>query len=213
MEPLLDVQNLTVSYGTPRGGRRVALNGASFTVAPGEAIGLLGESGCRKTTLALTLLNLLPHSGHVLGGLAIFRGSKLLDLGRDELQKVRGVGISMLHQEPGMALNPVIRVGDQVAEVVRAHLPISPLCLRKPRLLSLSTFLRRSHFRFLGLGIGEPVPSWGNMLAGLQRYYVLESYWWMLASALALVPVFLFYHWLADALQSRLAAAESRSAS
>jgi peptide/nickel transport system permease protein len=62
---------------------------------------------------------------------------------------------------------------------------------------------------FLGLGVNEPVPSWGNMLAGLQKYYVLESYWWMFASGLILIPVFLLYHWLAGGLQAHLAGSES----
>src|SRR5262249_3914507 len=125
MEPLLRVQNLTVSYSSPKAALRIVLNGVSFTVARGETVGLLGESGCGKTTLALTLLNLLPPSGQILGGSVVFRGSNMINLGEDELRKVRGAGISMVHQEPGMALNPVIRIGDQVAEVLRAHLPMS----------------------------------------------------------------------------------------
>jgi peptide/nickel transport system permease protein len=62
---------------------------------------------------------------------------------------------------------------------------------------------------FVGLGVAEPIPSWGNMLAGLQRYYVLESYRWMFMVGVVLVLIFLLYHWLADAMQARLASATS----
>ena len=98
--------------------------------------------------------------------------------------------------------------------VLRRHvLPETfPVVLTQAAIVIPRYILAEVTLSFLGLGMGEPVPSWGNMLAGLQRYYVLESYWWMFSSALALVPVFLFYHWLADALQSRLASAESRFA-
>ena len=164
MEPLLGVQNLTVSYGSPRGRRRVVLNDVSFTVVPRDAVGLLGESGCGKTTLALTLLNLLPHSGQVLGGSVVFGGNNLLDSGRDQLQKVRGAGISMVHQEPGMSLNPVIRVGDQVAEVLCAHLPISRQRAREQvhALLAEVGFTADS-------GIGEAYP---HQLSGGQQQRV-----------------------------------------
>lgn len=87
-------------------------------------MGLLGESGCGKTTLALAMLNLLPPQARVLRGSISFRGTDLLALGEPDLEKIRGAGISMVHQEPGMALNPVIRVGEQVSAVLRAHMPI-----------------------------------------------------------------------------------------
>jgi peptide/nickel transport system ATP-binding protein len=125
MEPLLQVHNLTVGYGRDGARRLLAVRDMSFGIAPGEAVGLLGESGCGKTTLALSLLRLLPPSGRVLGGSIIFRGTDLLRLRERELQRVRGAGISMVYQEPGMALNPVLRVGAQVAEVLRAHEPLS----------------------------------------------------------------------------------------
>src|SRR5215467_12940298 len=125
METLLRVHDLTVGYDRGDGKSLVAVDAMSFEIARGEAVGLLGESGCGKTTLALALLNLLPPPGHILGGSVVFRGHNVIDLRENELQRLRGSGISMVHQEPGMALNPVIRVGDQVAEVLRAHLPLS----------------------------------------------------------------------------------------
>jgi oligopeptide/dipeptide ABC transporter ATP-binding protein len=125
MQPLLSVHDVTVSY---RSGDRAAiraLEDVTFEIAAGEAVGLLGESGCGKTTLALTLLKSLPQAARVLRGSVIFRGTNLLILGESGLQMIRGAGISMVHQEPGLALNPVIRVGDQVSEVLRAHQTIT----------------------------------------------------------------------------------------
>lgn len=90
--------------------------------------------------------------------------------------------------------------------ILRRHLlpDTSAVVLTQGALLVPQYILAEVTLSFLGLGIGEPTPSWGNMLAALQRYYVLESYWWMFLSGLALVPVFLLYYWLADALQRSL---------
>jgi peptide/nickel transport system ATP-binding protein len=121
LQPLLQVNDLTVVYRTRDGGQTTALDGATFEVAAGEAVGLLGESGCGKTTLGLALLGLLPPAGVVARGSAFFCGHNLIGLGENELQKVRGAGISMVYQEPGSALNPVLRIGDQITEVIRAH--------------------------------------------------------------------------------------------
>src|SRR5215472_25454 len=131
MHALLQVRDLTVAYYLNRGRGITALKDLSFEIAPGEAVGLLGESGCGKTTLALSLLRLLPPTGRTLRGSVVFRGRNLLELKESELQKVRGAEISMVYQEPGSALNPVIRVGDQVAEVLRAHQEMSQRCARK----------------------------------------------------------------------------------
>jgi peptide/nickel transport system ATP-binding protein len=125
MQPLLQVRDLSVGYCSDGGRRSVAVDDLTFDIAAGEAVGLLGESGCGKTTLGLTLLGLLPTAGRVASGSVIFRETDLLTLKERELQKVRGAWISMVYQEPGMALNPVIRVDDQIAEVLRAHRPLS----------------------------------------------------------------------------------------
>ena len=95
--------------------------------------------------------------------------------------------------------------------VLRRHvLPeASAVMLTQTALLLPQYILAEVTLSFLGLGIGEPTPSWGNMLAALQRYYVLESYWWMFVSGLALVPIFLLYYWLADALQTSVARSEA----
>ena len=120
-QPLLQVDDLTVVYRARDGAHTTALDGSTFEVAAGEAVGLLGESGCGKTTLGLALLGLLPAAAVVVRGSAFFCGQNLIGLGEHELQEVRGAGISMVHQEPGAALNPVLRIGDQITEVIRAH--------------------------------------------------------------------------------------------
>ena len=125
MESLLEVRDLSVAYGPKDRWAVIALNDVTFDIAPGEAVGLLGESGCGKTTLGLTMLRLLPKVARVRSGSVTFLGLDLLTLDEGELQKIRGSWISMVYQEPGAALNPVIRVGDQIAEVLRAHGPLS----------------------------------------------------------------------------------------
>ncbi|HWX54033.1 MAG TPA: ABC transporter ATP-binding protein [Verrucomicrobiae bacterium] len=125
MHPLLQVKDLAVCYGSAARRQSAAIDNLSFNIADGEAVGLLGESGCGKTTLGLSLLGLLPAGARVLRGTVIFRGTDILGLAERDLQKIRGAGISMVYQEPGMALHPVIRVGDQIAAVLRSHKPLS----------------------------------------------------------------------------------------
>jgi oligopeptide/dipeptide ABC transporter ATP-binding protein len=117
---LLEVRDLTIRYG---GGDQpaVAVSDVSLDVEEGEVVGLLGESGCGKTTLLLAILGLLPGSARVERGSIRFRGRELRGLGNNELRDLRGAEVSVVFQEPALALNPVRRVGGQVAEVVRAH--------------------------------------------------------------------------------------------
>ena len=116
--PLLQVQNLTLQFSQSS---QAAVDGVSFSLHPGETIGLLGESGAGKTTLARCLLRLLPQGWQVVSGSVRFRGTELLWASERELRKIRGAQISFIGQEPELALNPVIPVGEQVEEVVRAH--------------------------------------------------------------------------------------------
>lgn len=120
MAPLLQVKNLTIEYRQSAKSEHV-VNDVSFEVGAGEVLGFLGESGCGKTTIALALLGMLPPNGHVASGSIQLRGRELLGLSEREWQKVRGAQISLIFQEPASALNPVMRVGDQIAEVLRAH--------------------------------------------------------------------------------------------
>jgi peptide/nickel transport system ATP-binding protein len=120
---LLEVRDLTISYTQTRASVPV-IAGLKFDLAPGEVLGVQGASGCGKTSLALALLKLLPTSASVTGD-ARFAGSDLLSMGESELRRIRGEKISIIYQEPALALNPVLRVGDQIAEVLRAHQSLS----------------------------------------------------------------------------------------
>jgi ABC-type glutathione transport system ATPase component len=118
--PLLQVRQLSVEYRSERSKPHQALDNVTFEIAKGEVVGLMGKSGCGKTTVALALLGLLPR-GPKVSGSVLFCGSELLSMNERALQKVRGAKISMIYQEPEIALSPFLRAGDQIAEVVRAH--------------------------------------------------------------------------------------------
>jgi peptide/nickel transport system ATP-binding protein len=118
---LVEVRDLTIDYQVERESPHRAVDALSFTVAPGEVTGILGESGSGKSTLGLALIGLLPPNARVRSGSVRFRGRDLLRLRETESQKVRGREIAIVFQEPAAALNPVMRIGDQVAEVIRAH--------------------------------------------------------------------------------------------
>jgi peptide/nickel transport system ATP-binding protein/oligopeptide transport system ATP-binding protein len=112
---------LKVGFDTEKGPVR-ALFGVSFSVAPGETVGLVGESGCGKTVTALAVLRLLQSPpARIEGGEILFRGEDLLALPEKKMCDVRGKEISMIFQEPMTSLNPVLTVGEQVAEVFTAH--------------------------------------------------------------------------------------------
>ncbi len=119
MPALLEVAHLSVEFATPQG-RAQAVRDVSLTIAPGEVLGLVGESGSGKSVTALAILRLLPPQA-ILRGTVAFRGQELLALPEPDMRHIRGAGISMIFQEPMTALNPVMRVGDQIAEAVLAH--------------------------------------------------------------------------------------------
>jgi oligopeptide/dipeptide ABC transporter ATP-binding protein len=116
---LLEIENVSVDFVTAQGGVR-AVREVSFTIAPGEVLGLVGESGSGKSVSSLAILRLLPPQARVSGRIE-FRGQDLLALSEAAMREIRGAGISMIFQEPMTALNPVMRIGDQVAEAVLAH--------------------------------------------------------------------------------------------
>ncbi|MFY9689216.1 MAG: ABC transporter ATP-binding protein [Candidatus Acidiferrales bacterium] len=121
MESLLTVRDLTIRYRSAKAGERAAVEGANWDVARGEVLGVMGESGCGKTSIALALLGLLSREEAEISGSVLFRGENLLAMSERSLQKIRGAAISMVYQEPGIALSPVMRVGTQIAEIFRAH--------------------------------------------------------------------------------------------
>jgi len=118
-DALLEVRDLTVKMASA-GSPRTILDGVSFHVKHNEITGLFGESGCGKTTLALALLGLLPEQYRVRGSVRL-NGQELVGLDERRMQAVRGRTISMIFQDPALALNPVMRVRDQLAEIARAH--------------------------------------------------------------------------------------------
>ncbi len=124
-EFFVEVRDLTVTY-FPQGGHPIrALDGVSLSIHLGEIVGILGESGCGKSTLASALLRLLPPHADCEGGTILVRGRDLLKLPETELRSVRGREISLIPQDPALALNPVMMAGSQVGEVLRAHLPLN----------------------------------------------------------------------------------------
>ena len=117
----LNVEDLTVHYGTPTGDI-LAVNGVSFNVEKGEALGLVGESGCGKSVTSLSIMRLIPNPpGFFSGGSIFYKGKDLLKIGEAEMRKVRGNKISMIFQEPMTSLNPVFSVGDQIMETLILH--------------------------------------------------------------------------------------------
>jgi ABC-type glutathione transport system ATPase component len=121
INPLLQVRELRVGYRSEHSKPHQAVVGVTLDIARGEVVGLMGESGCGKTTLALALLGLLPRERADVSGSVLFRGTELLSMSERSLQKIRGTGISMIYQEPEIALSPFMRAGDQIAEVLWAH--------------------------------------------------------------------------------------------
>lgn len=121
MTSLLAVEDLHVSYDPHDGNTSQALNGVSFQLLPGEVLGILGESGSGKTTLALSLLRLLPERAQIRKGSVLFERQDLSRATSCELQKIRGKRISLIFQEPSLALHPTMRVGEQVRQVLAAH--------------------------------------------------------------------------------------------
>ena len=176
MPGLLEVADLAVAYDT--GGARVwATRDVTLDVDGGEAVGLLGESGCGKSTLLLAILGLLPSAARVVRGSIRLRGRELLGLPSSELRRVRGAEIAIVFQDPALALNPVRRVGAQVAEVVRAHRAQSRRRCRADAVAALAE-----------VGLAEPAriyDAYPHELSGGQRQRVV------LAQSLACRPALL----------------------
>src|SRR5713226_9444846 len=121
MAPLLRVSNLRTSFFTSDGEVR-AVDGVTFDIGDGKTVGLVGESGCGKSVTALSIVQLLPMgTGRIVGGEIQFQARNLASLPEQEIRRIRGNEISMIFQEPMTSLNPVMTVGDQIAETVRLH--------------------------------------------------------------------------------------------
>ena len=175
MAPILEVSNLEVEFAVDDGKIKV-LDGVSFKVAPGQTLGIVGESGCGKSVTSLAIMGLLPRPhGQVVAGSIRFQGEELLTMQPDQMYKVRGNRISMIFQEPMTALNPVQTVGDQLMEVFSLHRPDFSKAQRKEAAIAM---LQK-------VGIPEPAQRFAvypHNLSGGMRQRV------MIAMALACEP-------------------------
>ncbi len=123
-EPLLEVRDLKVHFPTEDGLVK-AVDGVSFTLQPGETLGVVGESGSGKSVTFLTVMGLVTKDQAVIEGEVLFRGQDLLKLPKDEMRNIRGSKISMIFQDPMTSLHPFYKVGYQIAEAVRTHKDVS----------------------------------------------------------------------------------------
>ena len=173
MSPILTVRDLQVSFRTDDGVVH-AVDGVSFEVSPGEVVAVVGESGSGKSVTAQTLIGLTRAPNSKITGSVMFQGADLVELPDDQFRSVRGEHIAMVFQDPMTSLNPVYRVGDQIAEMIRAHRDVS-----KSEALSRAVELLRS------VGIPNPerrVRDYPHEFSGGMRQRV------MIAMALALDP-------------------------
>jgi len=141
---LLSVRDLRTCF-TLDEGELWAVDTVSFDIAEGEAVALVGESGCGKTIVALSLIGLVPSPGRIVGGSVRLGADDLMEMEPEGLQRVRGRDIGMIFQEPGAALNPVYTIGDQIREVLELHRGLSKLEAEREAVRQLG-----------GVGIAEP---------------------------------------------------------
>lgn len=120
-QALLSVRNLTTEFHLPDGKVARALEDVSFDVLPGQTVGLVGESGCGKTTTLMSVMRLLPASGRITSGRALFQGRDLLQLSEPQMRAVRWKEMAIVFQGAMNALNPVMKVGDQIREAIELH--------------------------------------------------------------------------------------------
>jgi len=164
MDPLLEVKNLSIWFHS-RGGARPAVSDLSFSISPGEVLGLVGESGSGKSVTALAIMRLLDQAATVEGSIR-FDGEDLLALPEEAMRRRRGQAIAMIFQEPMTALNPVMTIGEQVAEAIRAHQTgLSRRQVRQAVLESLEA-----------VAIPDPASRYGNyphQFSGGQRQRIL----------------------------------------
>jgi oligopeptide/dipeptide ABC transporter ATP-binding protein len=136
-EPVLSIRDLVVEFRTEDGVVH-AVDGISYDVFPGETLGIVGESGSGKSVSTMSILGLIPQPpGRIASGAAIFKGQDLLKMKKKELRRVRGDEVAMVFQDPMTSLNPVLKVGYQLAEAIKTHYPKEPEDKVKSRVIDL----------------------------------------------------------------------------
>jgi oligopeptide/dipeptide ABC transporter ATP-binding protein len=141
LKKLVEIHGLTVTYAPENGSPLLAVDGVSLEIRSGEVVGLMGESGSGKSTFAASILRLLPVAATCRGAIQ-FEGRNLLEMKDAELRRVRGASIAMIPQDPAACLNPVIRAGEQIAEVLRAHFRMN----RSQRKIRVKELLKEVRF-------------------------------------------------------------------
>jgi peptide/nickel transport system ATP-binding protein len=122
--PLLEVRNLRVEFNTRRG-TLVAIDDVSFDIAPGEVLGVVGESGAGKSITGMAIIGLLERPGRIAGGEILLEGSRIDNLEFEAMRKIRGRKIGAIFQDPLTSLNPLFTIGRQIVETIQAHLPLN----------------------------------------------------------------------------------------
>ncbi|MBS7804089.1 ABC transporter ATP-binding protein [Rhizobiales bacterium TNE-4] len=136
-QPVLSVRDLSVAFFTRRGVLK-ALDRVSFDIAPGEVLGVVGESGAGKSLTGQSVIGLLEPPGRITGGEILLHGQRIDNIPADEMRKIRGRKIGMVFQDPLTSLNPLYKIGDQLTETILTHLPVSATEARQ-RALALLT--------------------------------------------------------------------------
>ncbi len=173
MTPLLEVADLRTHFGTQDGVVR-AVDGVSFSIDPGETVGIVGESGCGKSVTSMSILRLIQEPPGRIAGSVRFNGRDLLTLSEPEMRRIRGNEISMIFQEPMTSLNPVLTVGRQIGETVRLHQGVSDAAAERKAIEMLA---------LVGISVPERrVREYPHQLSGGMRQRV------MIAMALACNP-------------------------
>ena len=173
MEPLLEVKDLMTHFFTEAGVVE-ALDGIDLTVYPKESVGVVGESGCGKTQTAYSILRILAQNGQIMNGEILYKGQDLVTLPEAEMRNIRGKEIAMIFQDPMTSLNPVIKIADQMIEVIGMHRDVSALEAREIAIDSLTA-----------VGISEAekrIDEYPHKFSGGMRQRIL------IARALALRP-------------------------
>lgn len=165
MASILEIQNLHVAYRLRNGASVPALEGVSFSLEPGEILGVLGESGSGKSTLATSLLKLFPSNAIVASGAVLFEGRDLFQAQSEDLRSIRGGRISLIFQEPSVALHPTMRVSQQVRRVLAAH--------RMGNSEELDRRTSEVFERLFGEGSERIARSYPHQLSGGQRQRIL----------------------------------------